>query len=66
MASGKAKTKQGRVGLDEARRLVKVVAVMLRDESPMRADEAMTVLGYCWRLTESLAQSKARAAAEEA
>lgn len=48
------------IDIDTAEQLIKVVAVMLRDNSSMTAEEAFFAFSYCWRHTESIEASEKR------
>ena len=60
----KRKRKPATIGQDRAMQCIKVTAVMLRDESWTRLDEALEAFIYCWRHTESQEAAEAREAKE--
>ena len=46
--------RQHPISVERARQFVKVGAVMLRDWTPLRLDEALELFIWCWRHTARL------------
>ena len=57
----KKKSKAERIlGIDKARDLIKVTAVILRDHSHLSYHDASLALAYCWKHTETEEQAERR------
>ena len=48
------------LGIDKARQLLKVTAVILRDHSYLSYHDASLALAYCWKHTETEEQAEKR------
>lgn len=57
-------TQHGPLSLSNARKLVQIAAVILRDHSPLDLGEILELFIRCWNHTESVEESYAREAAQ--
>jgi len=53
----RTKKKASNVPVEQARQMLKVMTVLIRDEALLSFEEVVLQMSYCWRFTESVDES---------